>query len=133
MIEKDDIVERKFDNSLFGYDKVEVKYFQKMIAEEFDKLQARITELEEIKSKYEDIKGQKAEDIVRNGKEKAEEIITNAEQKADRILSDMEEKRQRIINSINELEVKKTELIDSIREILDKQKELIELYYENDK
>ncbi|MCF7885678.1 MAG: DivIVA domain-containing protein [Candidatus Marinimicrobia bacterium] len=134
MIEKEDIIDRKFDKELLGYDKVEVQYFQKMIAKEFDKLNARIEELEKIQSEYEKIKGQKAADIVEEGKQKAADIISNAQQKADSILSDMREKKERIENSVNELELKKASLINSINKILENQNELLELYYqENEK
>ena len=135
MIDREDIVDRDFDKSLLGYNRVEVKYFKEMIAEEFDKLQDKIKELEETEAKYDEIKGKKAEEIVEEGEIKAAEIISEAREKADNILSDMEEKRARIQNSVNQLELKKNSLINSINNILEQQQELLNLYYqeENDK
>lgn len=132
MIEKDDIINRDFDKSLFGYDRVEVEYFQKMIAKEFDKLKEKIDELEEVKNKYEQIQGKKADEIVEEGRDKADEIVSKARKKSDRIIENMEEKKSRLKDSINKLEFKKASLINSINDILKSQKELIELYYVDD-
>ncbi len=132
MIEKDDIINREFDKSLFGYDKVEVEYFQKMIAKEFDALKSKIDKLEKIKEKYEQIQGKKAEEIVEEGRDKADEIVSDARNKSDKILENMEEKKSRLKDSINKLELKKATLINSINDILKSQKELIELYYDDD-
>ena len=132
MIEKDDIINRDFDKSLFGYDRVEVEYFQKMIAKEFDKLKEKIDELEEVKDKYKQIQGKKADEIVEEGRDKADEIVSKAQKKSDRIIENMEEKKSRLKDSINKLELKKASLINSINDILKSQKELVELYYNDD-
>ena len=132
MIEKDDIINRDFDKSLFGYDRVEVEYFQKMIAREFDKLKEKIGELEEVKDKYKQIQGKKADEIVEEGRDKADEIVSKARKKSDRIIENMEEKKSRLKDSINKLELKKASLINSINDILKSQKELVELYYNDD-
>ncbi|MCF7740349.1 MAG: DivIVA domain-containing protein [Candidatus Marinimicrobia bacterium] len=132
MIEKDDIINRDFGKSLFGYDRVEVEYFQKMIAREFDKLKEKIDELEEVKDKYKQIQGKKADEIVEEGRDKADEIVSKARKKSDIIIENMEEKKSRLKDSINKLELKKASLINSINDILKSQKELVELYYNDD-
>ena len=132
MIDREDITDRDFEKKLFGYDKEEVEYFQKMVAKEFDRLHDKIDELKKIEKKYERIGGKKSEEIIKEGEQEAEKIISKAEEKADDIITRAKKKKDHLQSQINDLEVKKMSLINSISDIIEQQKNFVNQYYHNE-
>lgn len=127
MIQKNDITERKFNRTLRGYDPVEVKYFLDMLAEEFEKLELRIAELEPIEKRLSDMKVKSPDDIIREAEEKAQKILTDAEKLAKDVLDQAKVQKEKEREEIAILTNRKDRLINLINTALNKQKELVNL------
>ncbi|HDP68420.1 MAG TPA: DivIVA domain-containing protein [Candidatus Marinimicrobia bacterium] len=127
MIQKNDITERKFNRTLRGYDPVEVKYFLDMLAEEFEKLEQRIAELEPIEKRLNDMKVKSPDDIIREAEEKAQKILTDAEKLAKDVLDQAKIQKEKEREEIAILTNRKDRLINLINTALNKQKELVNL------
>lgn len=127
MIQKNDITERKFNRTLRGYDPVEVKYFLDMLAEEFEKLELRIAELEPIEKRLSDMKVKSPDDIIREAEEKAQKILTDAEKLAKDVLDQAKVQKEKERENIAILTNRKDRLINLINTALNKQKELFNL------
>lgn len=125
MIQKNDITERKFNRTLRGYDPVEVKYFLDMLAEEFEKLEQRIAELEPIEKRLSDMKVKSPDDIIREAEEKAQKILTDAEKLAKDVLDQAKVQKEKEREEIAILTNRKDRLINLINTALNKQKELV--------
>lgn len=127
MIQKNDITDRKFNRTLRGYDPVEVKYFLDMLAEEFEKLEQRIAELEPIEKRLSDMQVKSPDDIIREAEEKARKILSDAEKLARDVLDQAKVQKEKEREEIAVLTNRKDRLINLINTVLNRQKELVNL------
>jgi len=125
MIDAKDIREREFERSFRGYDRVEVRYFLKMLTYEFSRFQKRIEELEPIEEQYEKIQGKGADQIVKEAREKAAKIIIDAEKVAANALQSARNEKKQINKTIIKLKHERDKLIHYIQTIINKEKALI--------
>ena len=125
MIQRKDIIERKFNKSWRGYDPVEVTYFLEMLADEFEKMEKRLRELEPIENQFEQMKVTSPEDIIRTAEEQAKKIVADAEKIATDVLNTAKQKKAIETEEIIKLEHHKNELIQLLTEAIKKQTELL--------
>lgn len=127
MIQKNDILERKFNKTLRGFDPVEVRYFLEMIADEFEKLEARIIELEPIEKQLKDMKIKSPEDLIKEAEQKAQKLIADAEKLASDVIGQAKLQKEKETEGITALRHKKDRLVKSLNDALGKQKDLIDM------
>ncbi|MDO9548440.1 MAG: DivIVA domain-containing protein [Candidatus Marinimicrobia bacterium] len=127
MIQKNDILERKFNKTLRGFDPVEVKYFLEMIADEFEKLEARITKLEPIEKQLNDMKIKSPDDLIKEAEQKAQKLIADAEKLASDVIGRAKLQKEKEIEEITAFRNKKDRLVKSLNDALGKQKDLINM------
>lgn len=125
MIKKSDILERKFNKTLRGYDPVEVKYFLEMLAAEFEKMEEKISELEPIEKQLRDMKIKSPKDLIKEAEEKADKIITDAEKLASEVIGQARKQKEKLKEETTLLRNKKDRLVKSLNDALRKQKDLI--------
>jgi len=125
MIQKNDILERKFNKTLRGFDPVEVKYFLEMLADEFEKLEERITELEPIERQLKDMKIKSPDDLIKEADEKAQKIISDAEKLSADVISRAKKEKEKEKEEITVLRHKKDRLVKSLSDALRKNSDLI--------
>ena len=127
MIQKNDILERKFNKTFRGFDPVEVRYFLEMIADEFEKLEARIVELEPIEKQLKDMKIKSPDDLIREAEQKAQKLIADAEKLASDIIGQAKLLKEKEAERITALRHNKDRLVKSLNDALDKHKDLINM------
>jgi len=127
MITKNDILGRKFNKTLRGYDPVEVKYFLEMLAEEFEKLEERITELEPIEKQLSDLKVKSPDDLIAEAEKKGRKIIEDAEKLAVEVIEQTKKQKTREYEEVVALKSKKDRLLKSLNDVIHKHKELISI------
>jgi DivIVA domain-containing protein len=125
MIQRKDIIERKFNRSWRGYDPVEVTYFLEMLADEFEKMEKRLSELEPIENQLEQMKVTSPENIIKTAEEQAKKIIADAEKLATDVLDTAKQKKETENEEIIKLEHHKNELIQLLNKAIRKQTELL--------
>jgi len=126
MIQRKDIIERKFNKSWRGYDPVEVNYFLEMLADEFEKVEKRLRELEPIENQLEQMKVTSPENIIKTAEEQAKKIVADAEKLATDVLDTAKQKKETEIEEIIKLEHHKNELIQLLNHTIKKQTELLD-------
>jgi len=127
MIQKNDILERKFNKTLRGFDPVEVRYFLEMIADEFEKLEARIVELEPIEKQLKDMKIKSPDDLIKEAEQKAQKLVADAEKLASDVIGQAKLLKEKEAEGITVLRQKKDRLVKSLNDALGKQKDLINM------
>ncbi|MBU0710873.1 DivIVA domain-containing protein [bacterium] len=127
MIQKNDILERKFNKTLRGFDPVEVRYFLEMIADEFEKLEARIIELEPIEKQLKDMKIKSPDDLIKEAEQKAQKTIADADKLASDVIGRAKLQKEKETEEITALRNKKDRLVKSLNDALGKQKDLINM------
>jgi len=127
MITKKDILERKFNRSLRGYDPVEVRYFLEMLADEFQRLRDRISKLEALEKELEQMEGQSVEDMLQKATEKAANIVMDAEKVASDALKSARSEKQKIETTVLQLKNERDKLIHAMEQIIATQKDLVNL------
>lgn len=125
MLKKNDILGRKFNKTLRGFDPVEVKYFLEMLAEEFEKLEKRIVELEPIERQLHEMKVKSPDDLIAEAEGKAGKIIEDAEKLAADVIARAKKQKESENDEITVLKNKKDRLVKTLSDALGKQKELI--------
>ena len=125
MIQKKDILERKFNKALRGYDKVEVRYFLEMLAEEFGKLESRIKELEPIEKQLKQMDIKSPENIIIDAEERARKIVYDAEKLASDVLDAAKQKKESEKEEIVKLQHRKNRLIQTLNDAIRKQADLL--------
>jgi cell division initiation protein len=125
MIQRKDIVERKFNKSWRGYDPVEVTYFLEMLADEFEKLEKRLGELEPIENQLSQMKVTSPENLIKSAEEQAKKIVADAEKLAADVLNAANQKKEIEREEIVKLEHYKNELIQLLDKAIKKQAELV--------
>ena len=125
MIQKNDILERKFNKTLRGFDPVEVKYFLQMLADEFEKLEERIAELEPIERQLNEMKIKSPNDLIKEADEKAQKIISDAEKLASDVINLAKKKKEKEKDEITALRHKKDRLVKSLSDALRRNADLI--------
>jgi cell division initiation protein len=126
-----------------GYDKEEVDSFLDLVADELEKAQNRVRELEEaleaMKAKvlhYEDMQqtlqtaltsAQKsAGDILQEARNQAAAIIKRAQERSERILQEMRKEKESILSSFFALRDQIVDQIPQMREVMEKSFSLIQ-------
>jgi len=127
MIQKNDILERKFNKTLRGFDPVEVRYFLEMVADEFEKLEARIIELEPIEKQLKELKIKSPDDLIKEAEQKAQKLIADAEKLASDVIGRAKLFKEKETEGITALRNKKDRLVKSLNDVLGKQKDLINM------
>lgn len=127
MLQKSDIIERKFNRAWRGFDPVEVRYFLEMLAEEFEKLEQRITELEPIEKQLSEMNIKSPDDIIREAEEKAQKIIDDAENLAREVLERAKAQKEKEKEELALLTNRRDRLISMINRVVDQQKDLINI------
>jgi len=125
LIKKSDILERKFNKTLRGYDPVEVKYFLEMLAAEFEKMEEKISELEPIEKQLRDMKIKSPKDLIKEAEEKARNVIADAEKLASEVIGQARKQKEKLKEETTLLRNKKDRLVKSLNDALHKQKDLI--------
>jgi DivIVA domain-containing protein len=125
MITKKDILERKFHKSLRGYDPVEIQYFLEMLADEFEKLEIRIAELEPIEKQMQQMNIKSSENIINEAGERARKIVADAEKLAADVLNTAKKKKEAEEKDIVKLQIHKNQLIQLLKNAMRKQAELL--------
>jgi len=125
MIQRMDIIERKFNRSWRGYDPVEVTYFLEMLADEFEKIEKRLRELELFENQLEQMKVTSPESIIKAAKEQARKIVADAEKLATDVLDNAKRKKETETEVIIKLEHHKNELIQLLNKAIKQQTELL--------
>jgi len=125
MITKKDILERKFHKSLRGYDTVEIQYFLEMLADEFEKLEKRIAELEPIEKQMQQMNIKSPENIINEAGERARKIVADSEKLAEEILNTAKKKKEAEEKDIVKLQIHKNQLIQLLKNAMRKQAELL--------
>jgi DivIVA domain-containing protein len=125
MIHEKDILERKFNKALRGYDKVEVRYFLEMLAEEFGKLESRIKELEPIEKQLKQMDIKSPENIIKDAEERARKIVYDAEKLASDVLDATKHKKESEKEEIVKLQHRKNRLIQTLNDAIRKQADLL--------
>ncbi len=125
MIQRKDIVERKFNKSWRGYDPVEVTYFLEMLADEFEKIEKRLGELEPIENQLTQMKVTSPENLIKSAEEQAKKIVADAEKLAADVLNAAKQKKEIEREEIVKLEHYKDELIQLLDKAIKKQAELV--------
>ncbi|MGC9363007.1 MAG: DivIVA domain-containing protein [Fidelibacterota bacterium] len=124
MLQKSDIIDRKFNRAWRGFDPVEVRYFLEMLAEEFEKLEQRITELEPIEKQLSEMNIKSPDDIIREAEEKAQKIIEDAENLAREVLDRAKTQKEKEKEAIALLTNRRDRLINMIKKVVDQQKDI---------
>lgn len=127
MLQKKDIIERKFNRTFRGYDPVEVKYFLEMLADEFEKLFDRLNELEPVIKEFEEGKGRTPHDIIRDAESRAENIIEDAEKLAADVLDKAKRAKAREEEKILHLKHERDKLSQLLENIIEKQRQFLKL------
>ncbi|MCG2714712.1 MAG: DivIVA domain-containing protein [Candidatus Marinimicrobia bacterium] len=127
MIHEKDILERKFNKVFRGYDKVEVRYFLEMLAEEFGKLESRIKELEPIEKQLKQMGIKSPENIIKEAEERARKIVYDAEKLASDVLDAAKQKKEFEKEEIVKLQHRKNRLIQTLNHAIRKQADLLSL------
>ncbi len=127
MIQKNDILERKFNKTLRGFDPVEVRYFLEMVADEFEKLEARIIELEPIEKQLKELKIKSPDDLIKEAEQKAQKLIVDAEKLASDVIGRAKLLKEKEAEGITALLNKKDRLVKSLNDVLGKQKDLVNM------
>ncbi|MBU4443670.1 DivIVA domain-containing protein [bacterium] len=127
MIHEKDILERKFNKVFRGYDKVEVRYFLEMLAEEFGKLESRIKELEPIEKQLKQMGIKSPENIIKEAEERARKIVYDAEKLASDVLDAAKQKKEFEKEEIVKLQHRKNRLIQTLNDAIRKQADLLSL------
>jgi len=125
MIQKKDILERKFNKAFRGYDTVEVRYFLEMLAEEFGKLESRIKELEPIEKQLKQMDIKSPENIIKEAEERARKIVYDAEKLASDVLDAAKQKKESENEEIVKLQHRKNRLIQTLNDSIRKQADLL--------
>lgn len=125
MIHEKDILERKFNKVFRGYDKVEVRYFLEMLAEEFGKLESRIKELEPIEKQLKQMGIKSPENIIKEAEERARKIVYDAEKFASDVLDATKQKKESEKEEIAKLQHHKNRLIQTLNDAIRKQTDLL--------
>lgn len=125
MLKKNDILDRKFNKTLRGFDPVEVRYFLEMLAEEFEKLEERIVELEPIERQLHEMKVKSPDDLIADAEGKARKIIEDAEKLAADVIDRAKKQKETEKDEIAVLKNKKDRLVKSLSDALQKQADLI--------
>lgn len=125
MIHEKDILERKFNKALRGYDKVEVRYFLEMLAEEFGKLESRIKELEPIEKQLKQMDIKSPENIIKDAEARARKIVYDAEKLASDVLDAAKQKKESGKEEIVKLQHRKNRLIQTLNDAIRKQADLL--------
>ncbi|MCD6441378.1 MAG: DivIVA domain-containing protein [Candidatus Marinimicrobia bacterium] len=125
MITKKDILERKFHKSLRGYDTVEIQYFLEMLADEFEKLEKRIAELEPIEKQMQQMNIKSPENIINEAGERARKIVADSEKLAEEVLNTAKKKKEAEEKDIVKLQIHKNQLIQLLKNAMRKQAELL--------
>ncbi len=125
MIHEKDILERKFNKALRGYDKVEVRYFLEMLAEEFGKLESRIKELEPIEKQLKQMDIKSPENIIKDAEARARKIVYDAEKLASDVLDTAKHKKESDKEEIVKLQHRKNRLIQTLNDAIRKQADLL--------
>jgi len=125
MIHEKDILERKFNKALRGYDKVEVRYFLEMLAEEFGKLESRIKELEPIEKQLKQMDIKSPENIIKDAEARARKIVYDAEKLASDVLDAAKHKKESDKEEIVKLQHRKNRLIQTLNDAIRKQADLL--------
>ena len=127
MIQKNDILERKFNKTLRGFDPVEVRYFLEMVADEFEKLEARIIELEPIEKQLKELKIKSPDDLIKEAEQKAQKLIADAEKLASDVIGRAKLFKEKETEGITALRNKKDRLVKSLNDVLGRQKDLVNM------
>jgi len=127
MIQKNDILERKFNKTLRGFDPVEVRYFLEMVADEFEKLEARIIELEPIEKQLKELKIKSPDDLIKEAEQKAQKLVADAEKLASDVIGRAKLLKEKEAEGITALLNKKDRLVKSLNDVLGKQKDLVNM------
>jgi len=127
MIHEKDILERKFNKALRGYDKVEVRYFLEMLAEEFGKLESRIKELEPIEKQLKQMDIKSPENIIKEAESRARKIVYDAEKLASDVLDATKQKKESEKEEIVKLQHRKNRLVQTLNDAIRKQADLLSL------
>lgn len=125
MIQRKDIIERKFNKSWRGYDPVEVRYFLEMLADEFEKMEIHIRELEPIEKQLSQMSVTSPENLIKAAEEQATKIVADAEKLATEVLNTAKRKKESEREEIVKLEHCKNELIQLLNKAINKQGELL--------
>lgn len=128
MLQKSDIIDRKFNRAWRGFDPVEVRYFLEMLAEEFEKLEQRITELEPIEKQLSEMNIKSPDDIIREAEEKAQKIIDDAENLAREVLDRAKAQKEKEKEELALLTNRRDRLINMINRVMDQQKDLVNIF-----
>lgn len=128
MLQKSDIIDRKFNRAWRGFDPVEVRYFLEMLAEEFEKLEQRITELEPIEKQLSEMNIKSPDDIIREAEEKAQKIIDDAENLAREVLDRAKAQKEKEKEELALLTNRRDRLINMINRFMDQQKDLVNIF-----
>lgn len=128
--------EKRFDTSMFGFNKSDVNfYIEKMLKEFDDKLKEKDAELEVLKNQNKDLKvkfdelSRKSEhmeevrtkiaDVLINAQEKAETIVQDAKTKAmeekKSLEQIIEQEKEKIVDIKHDLKTLKAETVDMLR------------------
>jgi cell division initiation protein len=125
MIHKKDILDRKFNKSLRGYDPVEVNYFLEMLADEFEKMEQRIQELGPLEKQFSDADAKSPKEIIAEAEETAKKIMTDAEKVSAEVLNTAKKQKELEKKEIIQLKNKKSKLIKTLKETIAQQRQLI--------
>lgn len=128
MLQKSDIIDRKFNRAWRGFDPVEVRYFLEMLAEEFEKLEQRITELEPIEKQLSEMNIKSPDDIIREAEEKAQKIIDDAENLAREVLDRAKAQKEKEKEELALLTNRRDRLVNMINRVMDQQKDLVNIF-----
>ncbi len=125
MIHKKDILDRKFNKAFRGYDPVEVNYFLEMVAEEFEKLEHRILELEPIEKQFSETNLKTPNDIIADAERTAKKLIADAEKISSDVLDMAKRQKESEKEEIIRLTNKKSKLIKTLKDTISQQRQLI--------
>ncbi|MBO8131331.1 MAG: DivIVA domain-containing protein [Candidatus Marinimicrobia bacterium] len=122
MINPEDVRNKTFNKSLWGFDTVEVKYFLEAVASEIENLHNKLEEY-----RVPGLDGKSPEEIIKEANVEAENILREAKAKAGDIINQAEREKEKAYAELSELKIEKMRIIKEIEELIDKLREFVEI------